>query len=309
MERSWGKGPIERKSHSKGGLEIHIGQQPFKSIALIHIRGIDHRGGNFPHTLLFGNAGLGKTTLAKVLARTLGGRFRFYIGEDLKPTRVHELIEDIRQDDVVFIDEIHSIHPGGAEILYDVAQDFLYLGNPVPSFTLMGATTDAGDVPKPLFDRFRLAYKMQPYSIDELTRIVQMHYPSISENAALACAERCLGTPRLAVNLAAHIDGAEISGIVPHRVFNMLGIDKTGLQPEHMVVLSLLANHGGPMAFKEIVFRSDIPETDLLNFYERHLLKLGYITRTTRGRMITQAGIGYLGLREREGTCKEEPTA
>ena len=294
--------PVEKKAvREKGSLQGHIGQAPFKKIAALHFKAIERRGGTFPHTLLFGNAGLGKTTLAKVLARCIGGRFRYYIGEDLKPARVHEMIAEIQKDDVIFIDEIHSIHPGGAEILYDVVQDFLYVGTPVPPFTLIGATTDAGDVPKPLFDRFKWAYKMQPYSLDELTRIVGFHYPNLSVEAARECAKRCLDTPRLAVNLALHVEAAQ-GDLTPQEVFELQEIDETGLQPEHLSVLRVLHEHGKPMAFQEISFRTDIPKTDLLNFYEKHLLKLGYITRTTRGRLITQKGIAYLGCREEEGT-------
>jgi len=298
---------IAQGNQPSAALRNHIGQEAFKTVATLHFEAIRKRGGNFPHTLLFGNPGLGKTTLAKLLAECIGGRFRFYIGEDLKPSRIHEIIQEIRQNDVIFVDEIHAIHQGGAEILYDVVQDFLYMGTPVPHFTLVGATTDAGDVPKPLFDRFQWSYKMQPYSIDELAQIVLKHRPSLDDKAALACAKRCLDTPRLAVNLALHVEAGLLSGLTPEEVFKLQGIDETGLQPEHIAVLRTLMEHDKPMAFKEIAFRTDIPETDLLNFYEKHLLKLGYVTRTTRGRVITQTGIAYLGRREEEDEHDARP--
>jgi len=278
-------------------LNNHIGQAPFKTIAAIHIKKIQNRGGTFPHTVFFGGPGLGKTTLAKLIAKCLGTRFREFIAEDLKAKKIHELIEETRYLDIIFIDEIHSIDVSAGEILYAAVQDFEYEGRKIPAVTLIGATTDAGDVPKPLLDRFPYRYSMQPYSLEELTRIVLFHYPELSQEEALECSKRSLDTPRVAKNLGMHVDAAR--GICSaEEIFNYLGVDDTGLQPEHCQVLNTLFVHAKPMAFQELVFRTNIPRTDLLNFYERHLLQRGYVTRTTRGRIITPEGVDYLKERQ-----------
>jgi Holliday junction DNA helicase RuvB len=238
-----------------------------------------------------------------MLAKRLGGRFRYFIGTDLNPETVHQIISETKHGDVVFIDEIHSIHREGAEIFYDVLQDFLYRGEPVPRFTMIGATTDIAKVPKPLRDRC-WSQSMEYYSVDELVKIVCQHYPELGKEAALECAKRAHGVPRMALKkLAMHVDAAR-GRMTPHEVFKTLGVDETGLMAEHRKILSVLkasslpaARSGAtkPVGLEELVFRVDAPRDEVL-MYESQLLRLGLVTRTHRGREITTAGIHYCTL-------------
>jgi Holliday junction DNA helicase RuvB len=274
-------------------LDSHIGQKRFKAIATIHIEHCIAKRLPFPHILFYGNSGLGKTTLAELIAKCLGGRFRETTGGALnRVCEMQELIQSIEPGNVILVDEIHNLGLKSAEEAYSVMASFRWQGRDVPPFTLVGATTDAGDIPRPLFRRFLIDIAMEPYTREQIAAIVQRHFEVIDNETAKEISARSFGIPALALKYARHVDAAEGRGVGD--IFELLGVDSLGLNERHLAVLEFLVKQNKPVSFQAIQFYTDIVATDLRNLYEAQLLRLGFLVRTPRGREITTSGREYL---------------
>lgn len=275
-------------------IDEFIGQSQLKEVVRIHLISALRNNKAFPHSLLAGNPGLGKTRSAKMIAAAMGGRFREYTAGSLKKIReVISLIEEIRRRDVVFIDEIHSLELKSAEELYSVMQDFEWRTNKLSEFTLIGATTDAGLVPKPLLDRFIIDLYLEPYTDEEIIEIVVRDFNLSREDAKLI-AKRSFGTPRLAIKYARHIIAGKESSLDTDKIFELLHVDISGLTKNHLRILAALYEYSYPIGIEFLSQVTNIKTRDIYNIYEPNLLRLHLITKTRMGRVLTEKGVEFV---------------
>lgn len=282
-----------------------IGQKPIIYDLAVNYSAIE-RNTSLGHTLLTGPPGLGKTTLAKVIAKDLGNHFIFSTGTNLnKKSDIEAILFNLGLRDVWFIDEIHAFKKY-QELLYSPMQDFHYEGRPLQRFTLIGATTTAGTLSKPLLDRFINIYEFQLYTVKELMEILWFVGEELKfgENVCKFLAERSKGIPRLAINLATKVsnqavfDGSTIEEACI-KVTKRLEIDNLGLNPTDRKILKFLLTHRAfdlHTAIGEEVLSMglNIDEKDLVYIHESWLIYIGFIMRTPRGRIITDLGIKYV---------------
>ena len=315
---------IESENIRPQSIDEYIGQSEVKENLKIFIKAAKMRGEPLDHTLLYGPPGLGKTTLANIIANELGSNIKTASGPAIEKTGdLAAVLSTLEQGDVLFIDEIHRIPRFVEEILYSAMEDFtidIVVGTDstsrsikidLPPFTLVGATTRAGDLTGPLRDRFGVVSKLNYYTIEELKNIVKrtsrvLDY-EISDDAALEIARRSRGTPRIANRLfkrvrdyACVMENDVISYDVASYALDRLKVDKEGLDETDYNLLKAIIErfNGGPVGIEAISSSIGEEQTTIEDVYEPYLLQNGFLKRTPRGRMVTEKAYEHLGIRK-----------
>ncbi|NII58426.1 Holliday junction branch migration DNA helicase RuvB [Sphingomonas aerolata] len=303
-------------------LDEFVGQKAARENLRIFIQAAKARGDALDHVLFFGPPGLGKTTLAQIVAREMGVGFRATSGPVIaKSGDLAALLTNLEDGDVLFIDEIHRLQPAVEEVLYpameDRALDLMIGEGPsarsvridLPRFTLVGATTRQGLLTTPLRDRFGIPVRLQFYTIDELERVVTRAAGllglAISKDGAMEVARRARGTPRIAGRLLRRVrDFADVAGaeIVDARTadaaLNRLEVDALGLDAMDRRYLMMIADiyRGGPVGVETLAAGLSEPRDTIEEVIEPYLIQLGLVARTARGRCMNAGGWKHLGL-------------
>ncbi len=305
-------------------LQEFIGQKRLKKELEVYISSVKNRKGIFPHTLFIGAPGLGKTTLARIIAFELKRELKITTGPVLdKPGAVAAILTNLKEGEILFIDEIHRMPKPCQEILYSAMEDFsldILIGKnqsaktlrlTLPKFTLIGATNKPNLLLSPLIDRFQLSFKLDYYQEEELKEILIMVGNSwgleLEEEVALKLARASKGIPRQALNLLRRLKefthhkypGAKSLRVTSQDLsefFKLLDIDEWGLTPEDRRCLFTLYRDfkGGPVGLATLALSSRISPEELESLYEPALIRMGLMARTRRGRVITKLGEKYL---------------
>ncbi|MDQ0090005.1 Holliday junction DNA helicase RuvB [Paenibacillus anaericanus] len=303
-------------------LAEYIGQTRIKENLQIYIEAAKMRKEALDHVLLYGPPGLGKTTLANIIANELGVTLRTTSGPAIeRPGDLAALLTNLQEGDVLFIDEIHRLHRTVEEVLYPAMEDFaldIMIGKgpsarsvrlDLPPFTLIGATTRAGLLSAPLRDRFGVVSRLEFYSVDELSYIVSRGADifgiEIIGDAADEIALRSRGTPRIANRLLKRVrDYAQVRGDglitsdITSEALQMLQVDPMGLdQIDHKMLRAMITSfRGGPVGLDTIAATIGEESQTIEDVYEPYLLQIGYLQRTPRGRIVAPAAYHHLGL-------------
>lgn len=303
-------------------IDEYIGQSDVKENIRVFVKAAKMRNEALDHVLLYGPPGLGKTTLAFIIAHELGTNIKTASGPSIeKSGDLAAILSSLEPGDVLFIDEIHRMPRYIEEILYPAMEDFsldIIVGSEgnsrnikidLPPFTLVGATTRAGDLSSPLRDRFGIINKLQFYSVEELTDIVKrtarvLDIP-IEDNAAVELAKRSRGTPRIANRLFKRVrDFAMVEGNgtitldITNEALERLKVDKMGLDNTDRDLLLAIINrfNGGPVGVEALSSSIGEEVTTIEDVYEPFLLQMGLLKRTARGRVVTEKAYEVLGI-------------
>ena len=304
-------------------LTDYIGQKKAKEMMKVYIEAAKGRKEPLDHVLLYGPPGLGKTTLAGIIANEMGVHIKITSGPAIeKPGDVAAILNNLKEGDVLFVDEIHRLNRQVEEVLYPAMEDFaidVVIGKgatsksirlELPKFTLIGATTRAGMLSAPLRDRFGVVNRLEYYTLSELKTILVRSAGvlgvKVDEDAALEMARRSRGTPRLANRLLKRVrDFAEVkydgkvTKEVATEVLALLNIDSYGLDHIDREILTTMIEkfNGGPVGLETIAVSIGEDTATIEDVYEPYLIQSGFLARTQRGRIVTDLAYTHLGLR------------
>ncbi|WP_296029987.1 Holliday junction branch migration DNA helicase RuvB [Dorea sp.] len=303
-------------------LDDYIGQEKAKETLKIYIEAAKARNEALDHVLFYGPPGLGKTTLAGIIANEMNVNIKITSGPAIeKPGEMAAILNNLQEGDVLFVDEIHRLNRQVEEVLYPAMEDYaidIMIGKgasarsirlDLPKFTLVGATTRAGMLTAPLRDRFGVVNRLEFYTIEELKTIIMRSAKvlevGIDEKGAYALARRSRGTPRLANRLLKRVrDFAQVKydGYITEDVANyaldLLDVDKEGLdQTDRGLLLTMIEKfQGGPVGLDTLAAAIGEDSGTIEDVYEPYLIKNGFIQRTPRGRVVTDAAYAHLGI-------------
>ncbi|MEH1789487.1 MAG: Holliday junction branch migration DNA helicase RuvB [Nostoc sp.] len=317
---------IDEQEQQEEGIRPHrfadyIGQKDLKDVLDIAIKAAKSRGEVLDHLLLYGPPGLGKTTMAMILASEMGVNYKITSAPALeRPRDIVGLLVNLKPGDILFVDEIHRLSRMTEEILYPAMEDYrldITIGKgssarirslPLSKFTLVGATTRVGALTSPLRDRFGLIQKLRFYEVDELTQIVlrtaQLLKTPMTEDGATEIARRSRGTPRIANRLLKRVRdyaevkiSGEINETIASEALQLFQVDPCGLDWTDRQMLSVIIEqfNGGPVGLETMAAATGEDTQTIEEVYEPYLMQIGYLTRTHRGRMATKAAYKHLG--------------